>query len=314
MDSPASINSETCIPLIALPEVLEKNSEEMSLTAQKVVDALRTSGFLLITSSYVPQSLQKQAVQAAESILNRDERVIVHPTDPKKYIMLESLEGITKLSFSESEEEILLRYWNALEEVKRQLLKCIAVGLNLDWEYFTNLHRQNNSALRLLHYPGSSPIGDEFKASGDTQEPQIRCKPHSDYGSVTILLTDGVPGLQALIEKEWTPVPFEKGALIVNIGSLLSDWTNDNLQATLHRVVAVGESKARTSLAFFADPDEEVSSSLKAKETSKGDTAAKSDLSVAEYIQWRSGGSGSERSGLAFTDGEAKRAKEARAN
>jgi isopenicillin N synthase-like dioxygenase len=104
-----------------------------------------------------------------------------------------------------------------------------------------------------------------------------------------------------------------EGALVVNIGSLLSDWTNGKLLATLHRVVSLGESKPRTSLAFFADPDQEVSTSLKSKETSQDDSS-KQGMSIAEYIQLRSGGSGRQRSGLAFTVGDEKRAKEAKNN
>jgi len=54
---------------------------------------------------------------------------------------------------------------------------------------------------------------------------------HSDYGMVTLLLTDGVPGLQVCRDKSkqphiWEDVPGIKGAFIVNIGDMMERWTN----------------------------------------------------------------------------------------
>uniref|UniRef100_A0A0E0M9X1 Fe2OG dioxygenase domain-containing protein n=1 Tax=Oryza punctata TaxID=4537 RepID=A0A0E0M9X1_ORYPU len=83
---------------------------------------------------------------------------------------------------------------------------------------------------------------------------------HSDYGILTLLATDGTPGLQICREKDrcpqiWEDVHHIEGALIVNIGDLLQRWTNCVFRSTLHRVVAVG--KERYSVAFFlhTNPD-----------------------------------------------------------
>ena len=172
--------------------------------------------------------------------------------------------------------------------------------MELPSDYFIDLHRQNNSALRLLHYPRKTVndklASEETKSNqsetenGECDACKIRCRPHSDYGSITLLLTDGVPGLQALIDEEWVSIPHVKGALVVNIGSLLSDWTNGKLLATLHRVVAQNESKPQTSLAFFADPNRDNSTRLKNTESTQSSSGDQSiPLSVSEYIQWQSG-------------------------
>jgi isopenicillin N synthase-like dioxygenase len=71
-----------------------------------------------------------------------------------------------------------------LEEVKRQVLQCIAIGLGLPSEnYSIDLHCQNHSALRLLHYPAADK-GEKEKSK--SKHLQIRCKPHSDHGSITL--------------------------------------------------------------------------------------------------------------------------------
>jgi len=306
------------IPLIDLPAG-EEISDLMDVSPS-LVNALRTSGFLLIQSPSLPNELQQSVIETTRRIFLRkpsgdddvndhkeaEKRIINHPTDPKVYMMIDSPNDIaTKCSMGESAESgtsCLHEYWAALELVKRQILRCIAIGLELETEYFVKLHSKNQSVLRLLHYypterlPGSSIT--------------IRGKAHSDYGSITLLLTDGVPGLQAWIDEKWIPVPYVKGALVVNIGSLLQDWTQGQLLATLHRVISMDDemiTAPRTSLAFFADPDPDVCMAL--QETTN--QSASSELSVADYIQWRSGGVGPERSGVSFSKNEEERAKHA---
>jgi isopenicillin N synthase-like dioxygenase len=390
-------NGSAKIPLIHLPadgggtsqQQPQQQSERMAAASKDLVHALQTSGFLLVQNPDVlPWELQESALQAASRVLigggtsspsttstNTStassswptaaattagvEGVIHHPTDPKLYLMLDSIDEIStkcqNKNISNTSDDsgvaaaddvvVLTQYWEALERVKRQVLKCLAVGLKLDDpDYFVKLHSKNQSALRLLHYPSSSPPPpagasapnnkEQEDTNSDTQSkstkslgmttktPTIRCKPHSDYGSITLLLTDGVPGLEAFVEEEWIPVPYVKGALVVNIGSLLQDWTNGKLLATLHRVVTTsgnGDTKTnvpptlpRTSLAFFADPDPDVSATLKDPAGRMVPSANMYSKSVADYIQWRSGGKGRQRSGLAFSKEEEERAKRAR--
>eukprot|EP00934_Nitzschia_sp_Nitz4_P002710 Nitzschia sp. Nitz4//scaffold462_size6021//679//1620//NITZ4_009193-RA/size6021-processed-gene-0.1-mRNA-1//1//CDS//3329552494//2700//frame0 len=304
-DSTTSISAT--FPLIELPQGEEADLESVG---KSLVEALQTSGFLLIRSPEVDLEMQNVAIKAAANVLlgdHKSEFVIEHPTDPKLYMMLESMGEINEKCSSANElstnsanstpAQILTKYWIALENVKRAVLRCIALGLGLEREFFVDLHSENMSVLRLLHYP---------EVTSSTAEPIVRCKAHSDYGSITLLLTR-VPGLQALVNDEWINVPPIEGALSVNIGSLLQDWTDGSLLATLHRVVDINPAP-RTSLAFFADPNPDVSATLK-KDSSEATTSSGKYKSVAEYIQWRSGGTGKERSGLAFSEEEAERVK-----
>jgi isopenicillin N synthase-like dioxygenase len=314
---------------------------------------------------------------------------------------------------SEQEEVLLMTsYVEAVEKVKVQMLEYIAVGLDLPKEFLVNLHHQRNDALRLLQYhhttetqqphllqskpkPSTTDENDEQKQRQQEEESQsggkirFRCKEHSDYGTITLLLTDGKPGLQAFVttshrsrtqkdrgnesnhnnkrkrndnisndndpdnidgiqEEEtggWVDVPYVEGALVVNIGSILSKWTNGRLLATLHRVVFVDDddyddivhnnlsnqksppmekTTVRTSLAFFADPNPDVSTNLQLSPDSQqqksafsttcddapppdGNDQGKEEMTVADYLSWRSGGTSVERTGVAFTDAEEKR-------
>ncbi|XP_024935226.1 2-oxoglutarate-Fe(II) type oxidoreductase hxnY isoform X2 [Ziziphus jujuba] len=135
----------------------------------------------------------------------------------------------------------------------KRLLSLIALALDLNEDFFEKVGNLDRSAafLRLLHYPGGSV---------DSGEEIYGASAHSDYGMVTLLVSDGVRGLQVCREKSkqpwvWEDVPHINGAFIVNIGDMMERWTNCLFRSTLHRVMPFG--KERYSVAFFLDPNED---------------------------------------------------------
>lgn len=102
----------------------------------------------------------------------------------------------------------------------------------------------------------------------------VRAGAHSDYGSITLLFRiKGQAGLELLTKDgTWAPVPVcppdtEKDPsppILINIGDLLSYWTNGLFRSTVHRVVFPtngtngidGETSkgARYSIAYFCHP------------------------------------------------------------
>lgn len=62
------------------------------------------------------------------------------------------------------------------------------------------------------------------------------CGAHTDYGVLTLLVTDGTPGLQILKEDGWHEVPPIAGCFIVNLGDMLQCWTSGKFKSTMHRV------------------------------------------------------------------------------
>ena len=308
-------------PIGAAGKSCQAEHEEIG---KQVVMALQTSGFLLIESDLMPQELQKHALEDATTWLTAEKHigaddggkvshslsmVTRHPEDPKSYVMLEAKHTAVEQASSQLEPYLtqnLLRYWKACESLKKCVLRAIAVGLQLEHaEDLASWHTQGqHSAMRLLRYPPALPT------TGN------RCKAHSDYGSVTLLSTDGVSGLEILLDGTWWPVPHKPGTMVVNIGSLLSEWTTRRdaaqgvssispLLATLHRVAGPASensaskprvlqaamSQGRTSIAFFADPD-------------NGTPLSQKDTTIEDYIMFRSGGSDATRSGVAFTEME----------
>lgn len=108
----------------------------------------------------------------------------------------------------------------------------------------------------MLYYPSSSV--PESSTS-------IRAGAHSDYGSLTLLFRlPGQAGLEVLTpSKTFSPVPVNPSPetlshppILVNIGDLLSFWTNGMLKSTVHRVTFSG-GEERYSMAYFCHPLDE---------------------------------------------------------
>lgn len=132
--------------------------------------------------------------------------------------------------------------YRAFTAVSADLLAVMAVALDLDRNYFGPLIDRAASAMRALNYPA---------LDGDPAPGSLRASAHSDYGTVTILVTDGVPGLEVQrLDGSWVPVAHVPNTYVVNLGDSIAQWTNDRWRSTLHRVTTTSVDR-RQSLAFF---------------------------------------------------------------
>ena len=149
-------------------------------------------------------------------------------------------------------KQVWLRYYRAMSELAAHLMQIFGVALNLQEDFFADKIDQHCSAMRALNYPDdvSAPLPDQLRAGA-----------HTDYGSVTILLSDPDPGGLEIFapEGEWVAVPSVRGGFIINIGDLMARWTNDRWVSTLHRVIypasESGTQRRRQSIAFFHQPN-----------------------------------------------------------
>ncbi|KAG4188491.1 hypothetical protein ERO13_A08G168000v2 [Gossypium hirsutum] len=145
-----------------------------------------------------------------------------------------------------------------------KLLSLIALSLKLDENFFGKVGALNEPLGFIRYYIIQAQIekmmchlmlmlGDLDSSS----EEIYGASAHSDYGMITLLMTDGVPGLQICREKSkqpqvWEDVPSISGAFVVNIGDMMERWTNCLFRSTLHRVLPPRQE--RYSVAFFMDP------------------------------------------------------------
>ncbi|WP_409331893.1 isopenicillin N synthase family dioxygenase [Trujillonella humicola] len=143
-------------------------------------------------------------------------------------------------------------YFTEARRVARTLTRVAADALGLPAAFFDAYLDHSVDVLRMNHYalpPGTADVGDDLTGMGA----------HTDYGILTVLWADPVPGLQVLGgDGAWHDVRPAEGALLVNLGDLTGRWTNDRWLSTLHRVkppVVDGTVQRRRSAAFFCDGD-----------------------------------------------------------
>ncbi len=166
-----------------------------------------------------------------------------HRADDPAVLRGDPFRGVNLWPQLDGFRETILDYFEAVWNLGVSLHESFARDMDLPTNYFDRHFDAPMATLRLLSYPA---------ASG--QEGEIGAGAHTDYGSITLLMTDGVSGLQVKPRgKDWTPVPHAEGAFVVNIGDCLMRWTNNIYASTPHRVLP--PPKPRRSLAFFLDPN-----------------------------------------------------------
>mgnify|MGYP003138744270 CR=1 FL=1 len=138
-------------------------------------------------------------------------------------------------------------YYGVMEDLAARLMRLMASALDLEEEWFAEKLADHITNLTVNHYPAIAAP----PAPG-----QLRRGEHSDWGSLTILYTDGEPGLQIRSPAGvWEDVPVVPGAFVINLGDLMARWTNGRWTSTTHRVVVPSDGhRDRISIAFFQQP------------------------------------------------------------
>jgi isopenicillin N synthase-like dioxygenase len=146
------------------------------------------------------------------------------------------------------------QYYNEMERLTGEMMRLTALALGLEERFFDDKIDRHITAMRLNFYPEQSvpPVPGQLRA-GD----------HTDYGLLTILNGENVPGgLQARSRSgAWIDVETDPDTFVVNIGDLLMRWTNDRWISNVHRVVnpptttASSFGSSRLSIAFFHHPN-----------------------------------------------------------
>jgi isopenicillin N synthase-like dioxygenase len=140
---------------------------------------------------------------------------------------------------------VMLDYYAAIHRLELDIHRGLALDLGIDEDFFTGKIDRPGAFLRLLRYPpGVAGDGKGELAAGE----------HTDYGTITILATDTVAGLQVRRrDGVWLDAPHVEDAFICNIGDCMMRWTNNVYISTPHRVTR--PPAERYSVVFFMEPN-----------------------------------------------------------
>ncbi|MCY4453862.1 MAG: hypothetical protein OXC01_18115 [Immundisolibacterales bacterium] len=179
-----------------------------------------------------------------------------------------------------------MRFFRHAHEVARHLMRGFAIGLGLEDDYFLRTCARPLSRASLVYYP-AQPEGmgaDQFGVA-----------PHTDFGVLTVLCQDEVGGLQVRdANGDWVHAPPIDGTLVVNVGDLLSRWTDGAYRSTPHRVVN-RSGRERMSLVLAFDPDPQTVIDARPV-LGPGARVEHEPITCGDYLVWRFGQAFSYRS------------------
>ncbi|MEP1521634.1 2-oxoglutarate and iron-dependent oxygenase domain-containing protein [Ascidiaceihabitans sp.] len=140
--------------------------------------------------------------------------------------------------------EMVQAYYDDARDVAMDVLRGIAAATDMPRDYFDAAFAKPMVLLRGNYYP-ERPVWATAKDFGIAT--------HTDYGCLTLLATDGSPGLE--VRKRgggWIAVEAPPGEFVINFGEMMEFWTAGDVKATPHRVV--GGMHERISVPLFFNP------------------------------------------------------------
>jgi isopenicillin N synthase-like dioxygenase len=181
-------------------------------------------------------------------------------------------------------ESIALDVYQRLERTGVQMLRAIALYLQLPEDYFDQRVKHGNSILRPIHY---FPIENPDAVPADA----VRAAEHGDINLITLLMGASADGLQVLRrDGKWIPITALPEQLVVNVGDMLERLTNKKLKSTIHRVVNPPRNqmnKPRYSIPFFMHPRSEMSLAALPSCVDQANPKLWEDISAGDFLNQR---------------------------
>ncbi len=146
--------------------------------------------------------------------------------------------------------DVTITAYRTLENAGKQLLRAIALYLDLPETYFDDKVKNGDSILRALHY---FPLDPDTTPDG-----AVRAAAHGDINLITLLMGASADGLEVLRrDGKWIGITALPDQVVVNVGDMLDRLTNHKLKSTIHQVVNPPRERmnqSRYSIPFFMHP------------------------------------------------------------
>ncbi|MDB9373584.1 isopenicillin N synthase family dioxygenase [Nodularia sphaerocarpa] len=273
-------NVSTAIPVIDLHLFLVGDTEARKVIAEQIASALQEIGCFYLKNHDIPTTLIAQTFAQAKSFfalpLEEKKQLALTEKCHRGYIPMgmssilseqfyfgremkpEELDAVDHPFHQPNQwlqnppefREVMLQFFTACHASTLKILEALAIALNLPESYFADLHSEQNHAMGLHHYLGTSEL---------SQAQNIRLGEHTDGNTITYLFQHEIEGLELCSKNgEIIPVPLIPDTVVVMAGEILQRWTNDQVYATKHQVAIPFTSQGiqpRYSFAFFASPN-----------------------------------------------------------
>jgi isopenicillin N synthase-like dioxygenase len=177
-----------------------------------------------------------------------------------------------------------LEAYRCLENAGKQILRAIALYLQLEENYFDDKVTHGDSILRAIHY---FPLENPESLPPDA----VRAAAHGDINLITLLIGASADGLQILRrDGSWLAVTALPEQIVVNVGDMLDRLTNNRLKSTIHRVVNPPPEllhTSRYSVPFFMHPRSEMNLACLDNYIDEAHPKSYSDMTAGEFLEER---------------------------
>lgn len=260
------LEPEEVIPSIDLSLLTSGSPDQRSRVVQQIGYACREWGFFMVTNHGVPKTLMEEMIEASQSFFDLTEEQKREYSgqqvlDPIKYGTSFNV-SVDKVLFwrdllkihvhprfnsptkPSHFSDILREFSRRVREAARELFKGISLSLGLDECYIHNA----------MELDGGSQV---FVANCYPPCPQpesaMGLPPHTDHGLLTLLMQNGLSGLQVQHKGKWVlinPLPY---AFLVNTGDHMEILSNGIYKSVIHRAV-VNNKATRISVGIANGP------------------------------------------------------------
>jgi isopenicillin N synthase-like dioxygenase len=162
----------------------------------------------------------------------------------------------------EFQAPLIGRYIRSMHGLGSAVMRAMALSLELPQNYFHD-HRLTDDSfwyIRFIHYPGPETRRNNMcagEAGADIDKEGLGCGAHTDYGCLTIVNQDESPAALQVQARDgtWVMAQPVQGALCLNIGDVVENWTCGLYKSTKHRVLLPRRPEGRVSVPFFFEPN-----------------------------------------------------------
>ncbi|PWA68441.1 Non-heme dioxygenase N-terminal domain-containing protein [Artemisia annua] len=266
-NEPLASDPQESIPTINFSLLNSTDADLRSKEIQELDKACKEWGFFQVINHGVPEALMKMVIEKSYEFFNMtdeekkdfEEKDVLDPIrygtsfNFKKDIVLywrDFLKVIVHPEFNCPNKplgfsEVLFEYSQRTREVARGLLNGISLSLGLDQSYAEKA-LEFESGLQIfvvnLYPPCPQP------------ELAIGMPPHSDHGLFTLLINNGVAGLQIKHKGKWVNVNKTlPNSFLVNTADQLEIFSNGKYRSVEHRAV-VNNAVTRISVVVANGP------------------------------------------------------------
>ncbi|KAJ9174925.1 hypothetical protein P3X46_013520 [Hevea brasiliensis] len=259
-------DTEEPVPVIDYSLLISSSPDQRSKIIHDLRKACQYWGFFMVINHGVPERLMRSMIDACREFFDlpeeeKQEYEGKHVLDPircgtsfntsveKVFCWRDFLKLFVHPVFHSPSKpaefsENLLEYSKRVREVARELLKGISESLGLGTNYIDkalNLEQGLQVSIANYYPPCTQP------------ELAMGLPSHSDHGLLTILIQNGVSGLQVQHKGKWVNMNGYPNSFLVNTGDHLEILSNGKYKSVEHRAV-VNKKAARISLAMAHGP------------------------------------------------------------